>query len=52
MAPAAQSFLICCDTASPTEFPQVILDVERVELSISAGLQDRVVQVWFSCWYF
>ena len=28
------------------EFPQVILDVERVELGIAAGLQDRVIQVY------
>eukprot|EP01031_Cornospumella_fuschlensis_P035351 gene35351-42840_t len=26
--------------------PQVVLDVERTELGISAGLQDRVVQAW------
>lgn len=31
---------------SPLEFPQVILDVERVELGIAAGLQDRVIQVY------
>lgn len=29
---------------TPGELAQVILDVERVELGISAGLQDRVVQ--------
>ena len=28
------------------EFPQFILDVEKIELNISAGLQDRVVQ-WY-----
>ena len=31
---------------SPLEFPLVILDVERVELGIAAGLQDRVIQVY------
>ena len=28
------------------DFPQIILDVEREELGISAGLQDRVVQTY------
>ena len=28
------------------EFPTIILDVERKELGISAGLQDRVVQTY------
>lgn len=28
------------------EFPQVILDIERGELGISAGLQDRVIQTF------
>ena len=27
-------------------FPQVILDIERVELGIAAGLQDRVIQTY------
>ena len=26
------------------DFPQVILDIEKVELGMSAGLQDRVIQ--------
>ena len=26
------------------EFPQIILNIEKVELGISAGLQDRVIQ--------
>ena len=30
----------------PIEFPQVILDIERHELGISAGLQDRVIQTY------
>ena len=29
-----------------TEFPQVILNIEKVELGISAGLQDRVIQTY------
>ena len=28
------------------ELPQVILDIERRELGISAGLQDRVIQTY------
>lgn len=28
------------------DFPQVILDIEAVELGISAGLQDRVIQTY------
>ena len=28
----------------PTDFPQVVLSVEKTELGISAGLQDRVIQ--------
>ena len=28
------------------DFPRVILDIERVELGIACGLQDRVVQTY------
>ena len=28
------------------DFPNVILDIERVELDIACGLQDRVVQAY------
>ena len=28
------------------DFPQVILDIEKVELGMSAGLQDRVIQTY------
>jgi galactokinase/mevalonate kinase-like predicted kinase len=28
------------------EFPAIILNIEKVELGISAGLQDRVIQVY------
>lgn len=28
------------------EFPQIILNIEKVELGISAGLQDRVIQTY------
>lgn len=30
----------------PSEFPQVVLSVEKTELGISAGLQDRVIQTY------
>lgn len=30
----------------PTDFPQVVLSVEKTELGISAGLQDRVIQTY------
>lgn len=30
----------------PTDFPLVILNIEKVELGISAGLQDRVIQTY------
>lgn len=29
-----------------SDFPQVILDIEREELGIAAGLQDRVIQTY------
>jgi glucuronokinase len=29
-----------------TDFPNVIMDIERVELEIACGLQDRVVQTY------
>ena len=29
-----------------SEFPLVILNVEKIELGISAGLQDRVIQTY------
>jgi hypothetical protein len=29
-----------------TDFPTVIMDIERVELEIACGLQDRVVQTY------
>eukprot|EP01038_Epipyxis_sp_PR26KG_P005864 gene5864-8088_t len=29
-----------------TDFPQIILDIEKEELGIAAGLQDRVIQVY------
>jgi glucuronokinase len=32
--------------AHKSDFPQVILNVEKVELGISAGLQDRVIQTY------
>jgi hypothetical protein len=31
------------------DLPQVILDIERKELDISAGLQDRVIQTYGGC---
>ncbi len=38
--------LLCEQYLCTTEFPAVILDIERVELGISAGLQDRVIQTY------
>jgi glucuronokinase len=35
------------DQLPKTSRPQLVLDVEKQELSINAGLQDRVVQVRF-----
>ena len=39
-------YIISIPTPYWTDFPQVILDIERLELGISAGLQDRVVQTF------
>lgn len=46
------SLLIMCTNCCPyhcltyLEFPQIILDIEKVELDIACGLQDRVVQTY------
>lgn len=43
------SFLVKLSTPIPLnfiDFPQVILDIEREELGIAAGLQDRVIQTY------
>lgn len=43
------SFYFICNIFSSIlflDFPQVILDIEKKELGISAGLQDRVIQTY------
>jgi glucuronokinase len=42
LAPLANQTSLSCKS----DFPQVILNVEKVELGISAGLQDRVIQTY------
>jgi hypothetical protein len=38
------SHIISYPLLSSADFPQLILDIERLELGIAAGLQDRVIQ--------
>ena len=46
------SFAVPCTHFVPAQlphlldFPKIILDIERVELEIACGLQDRVVQTY------
>jgi galactokinase/mevalonate kinase-like predicted kinase len=41
------SFIMCfVFYSSVAEFPEVILSIEKHELGISAGLQDRVIQTY------
>jgi hypothetical protein len=35
-----------CLPVTISDFPQVILDIEKEELGIAAGLQDRVIQTY------